>query len=320
MQDQAETKKKENIMREAFAEGLMEAMKRNRDVVYLEADLAGALGTGNVFERYPEQSFNVGIMEANMMGVAAGMSVNGKIPFIHSFGVFASRRIADQLYLSGCYNGANVKVMGSDPGVAAETNGGTHMPLEDMGVLRSFPGLTILDIADTNLMLSAVGKMAETYGMFYVRFPRKGVINYYEEGTKFEFGKGMILREGTDISIIACGLEVQEALKAAGELERKGVSVQVVDMFTVKPIDRDLVIECAEKTGAVVTAENHNRIGGLGSAVAEVLVESCPVPMQRIGSPDVFGEVGDRNFLMKKFEITAGDIVEAALKTVSRKV
>jgi len=279
MQDQAETKKKENIMREAFAEGLMEAMKRNRDVVYLEADLAGALGTGNVFKRYPEQSFNVGIMEANMMGVAAGMSVNGKIPFIHSFGAFASRRIADQLYLSGCYNGANVKVMGSDPGVAAETNGGTHMPLEDMGVLRSFPGLTILDIADTNLMLSAVGKMAETYGMFYVRFPRKGVINYYEEGTKFEFGKGMILREGTDISIIACGLEVQEALKAAGELERKGVSVQVVDMFTVKPIDRDLVIECAEKTGAVVTAENHNRIGGLGSAVAEVLVESCPVPM-----------------------------------------
>lgn len=306
-------------LRKVFAETLQSLMKENRNVVYLEADLGGAIGTGDVLKGNPAQAFDVGIMEANMVGVAAGMSLKGKIPFVHSFGTFASRRCADQTFISGCYNYANVKIVGSDPGISAEANGGTHMPLEDIGVYRSFPGMTILDIAEPSLLEAAMRQCARDYGMVYLRFPRKGKQVYYESGHSFTIGKGEVLLEGTDVSIIASGVEVPEALKAAALLAEEGISAEVIDMFTIKPVDAELICKSIQKTGCVVSAENHNIIGGLGSAVAEVIVEAQPVPMKRIGSRDCFGEVGSADFLREKFQMTAAHIAAAAKEVISRK-
>lgn len=306
-------------LRKVFAETLGMLMDENKNVVYLEADLAGAIGTTGLFKSHPEQSFDVGIMEANMVGLGAGMSVKGKIPFMHSFGTFTSRRCADQTFLSGCYNDANIKLVGSDPGITAETNGGTHMPFEDMGIYRSFPNMTILDVAEPHQLKEVMKEMANTYGVMYIRFPRKGIVCYYDETQTFEIGKGVVVKEGTDATIIACGVEVEAALNAAEELEKENINVRVVDMFTVKPLDEELVLKCAKETGAIVTAENHNKIGGLGSAVAEVLAENMAVPFKRIGVPDCFGEVGDKKFLAEKFGISAGDIAEAVRAVVNKK-
>lgn len=309
----------EKELRKVFAETLGMLMDENKDVVYLEADLAGAIGTTGLFKTHPDQSFDVGIMEANMVGLGAGMSVRGKIPFMHSFGTFASRRCADQTFLSGCYNNANIKIVGSDPGITAEANGGTHMPFEDMGVYRSFPNMTILDVAEPHLLKEIMKEMANTYGVMYIRFPRKGKVCYYDETQTFEIGKGVIVKEGTDATIIASGVEVEAALIAAEELEKENIHVRVVDMFTVKPLDEELVLKCAKETGAIVSAENHNKIGGLGSAVAEVLAENAAVPFKRIGVPDCFGEVGDKKFLAEKFGISAKDIAEAVKEVIKRK-
>lgn len=306
-------------LRKVFAETLEELMTENPDVVYLEADLAGAIGTSSLFQKYPNQAFDVGIMEANMVGVGAGMSVKGKIPFVHSFGTFASRRCADQTFLSGCYNHANLKIVGSDPGITAEANGGTHMPFEDVGIYRCFPQMTILDVAEPVLLRSVLRKVAETYGMVYLRFPRKQAQSYYEEDQEFQIGKGVIVREGSDAAIIASGIEVYEAILAAEELSKENIQVRVVDMFTIKPLDEKLVLDCAQETGAIIAAENHNRIGGLGSAVAEVLAENVPVPFERVGIPDCFGEVGNRDFLSHKFGISKEHIVEAVKKVLKKK-
>ena len=306
-------------LRKVFAETLEELMRGNRDIIYLEADLAGAIGTAGLFSSMPEQAFDVGIMEANMVGIGAGMSVKGKIPFMHSFGTFASRRCADQTFLSGCYNHANIKLVGSDPGITAETNGGTHMPLEDMGIYRSFPGITILDVAEPCLLRKMLRSMAEEYGVMYIRFPRKGKTCYYEETQTFSIGKGVVVRDGADVTVIASGIEVPEAIRVAEELAEEGIQVRVVDMFTVKPLDEELVLACARETGAVVTAENHNQIGGLGSAVAEVLAENGAVPFKRVGVPDCFGEVGSLSFLSEKFGISGEAIKEAVREVLKKK-
>lgn len=306
-------------LRKVFAETLGELMAAQRDVVYLEADLAGAIGTAGLFQEFPEQAFDLGIMEANMAGVAAGMSVKGKIPFIHSFGTFASRRCADQVFLSGCYNRANIKIIGSDPGISAESNGGTHMPFEDVGIYRSYPEMTILDVAEETLLKKLLKKMAEEYGPMYIRFPRKEKTVYYDEAQEFTIGKGVVVREGKDVTVIASGIEVKEALLAAEELAGEGIDVRVVDMFTIKPVDEELILACAEETGAIVTAENHNRIGGLGSAVAEALAENRYVPFKRVGVPDCFGEVGSRAFLADKFGISKEHIEKAVKGVLERK-
>ena len=306
-------------LRKVFSETLERLMDSDPNVVYLEADLGGAIGTAKLLKDRPGQATDIGIMEANMMGVAAGMSVKGKIPFVHSFGTFATRRCADQVFLSGCYNRANVKIIGSDPGVAAESNGGTHMPLEDIAVFRAFPEMKIFDIAEPSLLAFVLEQAAGDYGMTYIRFPRKSKRTYYPKGQKFEIGRGALLSEGSDVTLIASGIEVFEALTAAEKLAEQGVSAEVIDMFSIKPIDAELIVKSAQKTGAVVTAENHSIIGGLGSAVAEVLAEKLPVPMQRIGSRDHFGEVGDQRFLLEKFHMTAEDIVKAALSVIERK-
>lgn len=302
-----------------FATCLSDLMSTNKDVYYLDCDLAGALGTTSLMQENKKQAINCGIMEANMIGMAAGMSLKGKIPFTHTFGTFAARRVADQVFLSGCYNDANVKMIGSDPGISAQTNGGTHMPFEDIGVFRSFPNITILDINDEVLLKKLLPEIVATHGMMYIRMPRKGSECYYDSDNTFEIGKAQLLREGSDVSIIAAGVEVPTALRAAEELETRGINARVVDMFTIKPIDREMVIECASKTGAIVTAENHNINGGLGSAVAEVLAENKPCVMKRIGVDEMFGEVGTQEYLAQRFNMTSDDIVDACLDVIKRK-
>ena len=306
-------------LRKVFANTMNKMMTDDSEVVYLEADLAGAIGTMQLLEQFPNQAFDLGIMEANMVGVGAGMSLKGKIPFVHSFGTFTSRRCADQTFMAGCYNKANIKIVGSDPGISAEANGGTHMPFEDIGIYRSYPEMTILDVAEPYLLEQVLHQMKNNYGTMYIRFPRKDNETYYTGTEEIRIGKGNTLKEGTEATIIASGIEVKAALEAAEELEKENISVRVVDMFTIKPLDKELVLKCARETGAIVTAENHNKQGGLGSAVAEVLAEEARVPFRRIGVPDCFGEVGSRKYLAEKFGLTAKDIVERVKQVINEK-
>jgi transketolase len=277
------------------------------------------MGTKDFYKAFPDRAFNVGIEESNGCGVAAGMSATGLIPFFHSFAVFTSRRIYDQIFVSCAYAGLNVKLIGGDAGVSATYNGGTHMSFEDFGILRCIPDVTLIEASDAVMMKNIIPQVAKHYGVDYIRMPRKQVPRIYEEGSEFTIGKAVIVREGTDVSIIASGMTVYESIKAAEALAAEGISARVIDMFTIKPIDKDCIIECAKKTGAIVTVENHNIINGLGSAVSEVLVENAPVPMERAGVKDEFGEVGNQSYLMERFGLTAKTICEKAKLAISRK-
>jgi len=241
------------------------------------------------------------------------------VPFLHTFAVFATRRIYDQIFQSCAYAGQNVKIIGCDSGVSAAFNGGTHMAFEDVGIMRVMPHVTIVEPSDPTMMRSVVRQLAETDGVFYLRMPRKTVYDLYEPGSEFTVGKAEVIRQGSDVTIIAVGLEVRQALEAAETLAGDGISARVVDMFTVKPIDAECIKKCAAETGAIVTCENDNIIGGLGSAVAEVLVESDPVPMERIGVQDEFGEVGPQSYLEERFGLTAPFIVEKVMRVLKRK-
>ncbi|TDT56497.1 transketolase family protein [Fonticella tunisiensis] len=306
-------------MRNAYCETLMELAEKDERIVVLDADLMSSMGMKPFLKAYPERTFNVGIQEANMIGVAAGLSATGKIPFAHSFGPFATRRCFDQIFLSCGYSRLNVRITGSDPGVTASYNGGTHMPFEDMGIMRNIPDITILEPVDSVMLRDLIKQTANLYGVFYTRLLRKNAVKIYEEGSTFEIGKGVQLRDGKDVTIIATGIMVDEALKAAEALEVDGISARVLNMFTLKPIDKETIIKSAEETGAIVTAENHNVINGLGSAVAEVLVENRPVPMERVGVFDRFGEVGPESYLRERFNLTASDIMEKVKKVIARK-
>ncbi|MHB1392408.1 MAG: transketolase family protein [Clostridia bacterium] len=306
-------------MRKAHCEALMEAAAHNDKIVYINCDLSSSMGMTDFAKSFPERSLNIGIMEANGVGIAAGLSDTGMIPFFHSFAIFATRRAYDQIFLSCAYAGLNVKIVGGDPGITATYNGGTHMAFDDVGMLRGIPGVNILEPTDSVMLKSLIPQMIDRYGVDYLRFPRKQNIQIYEEGSVFTVGKAVVLREGTDVSLIASGIMVSEALQAAILLEAEGISARVVDMFTIKPIDRDCIMECVEKTGVIVTAENHSIYNGLGSAVAEVLVESQACPMERVGVQDQFGEVGEQNYLMERFGLTAEAICEKAKKVLRRK-
>jgi len=306
-------------MREAYCAALIAAAEADPRVFALDCDLVSSVGTGAYVKRFPDRHLNCGIQEANACGVAAGMSSRGFVPFLHSFGVFASRRIMDQIYISCAYAGLNVKVVGADPGVTAAVNGGTHMALEDAGALRVIPKMTIVEPSDSVMMEDLVKRLAKHEGVDYLRMARKKGIRLYEEGSEFPLGKAAWLREGTDVAIIASGVMVYEALRAADMLAEEGISATVIDMYTIKPLDIESVVRAAETTGAVVAAENHNVIGALGSAVAEALSENCPVPLERVGVMDRFGEVGPQEYLMDIFHLTAGDIVEKAKRAIERK-
>ncbi|WP_349764143.1 transketolase C-terminal domain-containing protein [Fusobacterium sp. SYSU M8D902] len=296
-------------MRKAYSSTLDEMINEDKRVFVLEADLSEAISTNSIAKTNKKNYINCGIMEANMIGVASGLSLVGDIPFVHTFSPFATRRDFDQIFLSGAYAKTNIKILGSDPGIYTQHNGGTHTSFEDIALMRTIPTATVLSISDTTMMKNILRQIKDIYGIHYLSAIRKGSYKVYNEDEKFEIGKGKVLREGKDITIIACGIMVVEALKAADILEKEGIDVTVIDMFTIKPIDKELVKKYSKLTKGIVTAENHNIIGGLGSAVAEVIVENTLVPMRRVGVEDRFGQVGTLDYLQKEYKLTAEEIV-----------
>lgn len=316
----AEKNLKEYIeMRSMYCQTLMDLAERDNRIVTLDADLMSSMKTVSFMKKYPERTFNCGVQEANMIGVAAGLSATGKIPFAHTFAPFATRRVFDQVFISGAYAKLNVRIIGSDPGITSAYNGGTHMPFEDMGLMRNIPTMTVIEPSDSTMLREVIKRTAQEYGMFYIRVLRSNAIKIYDERSEFAPNKAVKLREGDDATIFASGIMVAEALKAHDLLKEKGIKARVYDLYTLKPIDQETIISAATETGAIVTAENHNIINGMGSAVAEVLVENYPVPMERIGVQDLFGEVGPVDYLRERFELTANDIVKKVEKVLKRK-
>jgi len=298
------------VYKTVFGETMEAIANADPNVVYLDADLMASIGTRDFWKRNPRQAINVGIAEANMIGIAAGLSAAGKKPYCHTFGPFASRRVYDQAFLSVAYGGNSVRIFGSDPGVTAAFNGGTHMPFEDIALYRAVPNATVLEISDGAMLKSLMWQLKDHEGLSYTRLTRKSYPTIYSYDHKFTIGKGEVVRTGKDATIIACGLMVGEALQSAETLANEGMDVQVIDMFTVKPLDVDLVLQSA-KTGVVITAENHNIVGGLGEAVATTLLEAGVTPkFKRIGVIDKFGQVGPQDFLQKEYGLTADHIAQ----------
>ena len=308
--------------RDALAFTLKDLMAQDPSICYVDCDLMNCINTKQLLQTYPDRAFEAGIAEANGAGVSAGMAAAGKTVFFHSFGTFASRRCYDQIYMSAAYAGLTVHVLGSDPGVTAAFNGGTHMPLEDGAMYCSIPEAVVLDAADFVQLKSIVGQLPGVKkGVTYTRFPRKDVIQVYGDGSVFEIGKGVTLREsGQDqAAVIASGILVDEALKAQELLAAEGISVRVIDMFTWKPLDEELVLKAAAETGAIVTAENHNVTCGLGSAVANCLARNRPTIQEFVGVQDRFGQVGPQSFLMDEYGLRAANIAEAVKRAIVRK-
>jgi transketolase len=296
--------------RVVFSDTLIDMMNTDEKVVMLEADLGGASGSLKIGKAHPERYFECGVMEANMIGVAAGMSMRGFTPFVHTFAPFASRRVADQVFLEGAYAGNTLNIYASDPGVCAATNGGTHTTFEDISVMRAIPGVMVFDPADGVQLEWLLRTLANMRGVHYIRTTRKDILPIYEPGSTFEIGKGNILRRGGDVLIISMGQVLEDALATAAQLESDDISVEVIDMFTVKPLDRELILSESKGKRFVVTCENHSVYGGLGSSVAEVLSElPSHAPLFRIGVEDRFGQVGSLSYLKKDYGIDAASIV-----------
>lgn len=305
--------------KDVLGKTIPELLERNPDAIYLDADLMHCIGTAKYAQSHPDRAIQCGIAEANMIGVAAGLASAGFKPIAHTFGTFASRRCYDQAFLSGGYAKNDLTIIGSDPGVCAAFNGGTHMPFEDMALYRALPGATVIDVADSAMLENVLPQCLDRPGVKYIRTGRKNSLRIYSEGSEFSIGRAIPLAEGTDVTIVACGIMVGEALLAARTLAQEGISAAVLDMFTVKPLDRETLVKYATATGAVVTAENHNRVGGLYSAVAEALVGECLVPVEYVAVEDTFGEVGPQDYLQKRFGLTAEQICQKARAACARK-
>ncbi len=306
-------------MRAVYCQTLQELARENDRICILDADLVGSSGVKPFFQEFPDRAVDCGIQENNMIGVAAGLSAAGMIPFAHSFGPFASRRCVDQIFISCAYAKANVRIVGSDPGVTAAYNGGTHMPFEDMGTLMSIPKITLVEPTDSVQLRWLLQTLEKEYGVYYIRLLRKNAVGVFEAGSQFQLGRFARLREGADAAVVCSGIMVGEALKAAALLEGEGVQIAVLNAFTWKPMDDETLAEYARSCGCVVTAENHNILGGLGSAVANSLSRSCPVPVEMVGVEDEFGEVGTEDFLRRRFDLTAEHIVRAVRAAMARK-
>jgi transketolase len=307
-------------MRVVYAETLIELAEADDRIVLLEADLMKASGTTIFKNKFPDRTFNVGVAEANMVGIAAGLSAGGKIPFANSFGCFAARRTYDQFFISANYARQNVKLVGTDPGIASAYNGGTHMPFEDAGIMRNIPKLVVFEPCDPVSLRKLVIQSAKHKGCTYMRLFRKPARNLYPENEEFELGKGKVLEDGKDITLIATGvIMVNEALIARELLVKEGISAAVIDMHTIKPIDTELILYYSKKTGAIITCENHQVNNGLGSAVAETLSENYPILMKRIGINDEFGEVGTQEYLLERYQLTAENIVKSAKELLGKK-
>ncbi|MDG6902525.1 MAG: transketolase family protein [Nitrososphaerota archaeon] len=303
---------KMSAMRDAYGEALLELGGTNRDVVVIGADTTGSLKSGVFATKFPERFFNVGIAEQNLVSIAAGMALAGKVAFAGTYAIFVPGKSVDQIRNNIAYPNLNVKLVCSHGGISVGPDGASHQQVEDIAIMRSIPRMKVIVPSDAVSTRSAVKAIASIPGPFYVRLTRSSTPVVYESGFEYEFGKASVLRDGSDVALIACGIMVPEALKAADSLKAKGVSASVVDLHTIKPIDADAVVKVAQRCGRVVTAEEHNILGGMGSAVAEVLGESRPTPMKRVGVMDTFGESGEAGELLKKYGLTAESIEQAA--------
>ncbi len=305
--------------RSGFGAGLTELGKTNSDVVALCADLTGSLKMDEFKANHPERFFQVGIAEANMMGLAAGMTIGGKIPFTGTFANFSTGRVYDQIRQSIAYSHKNVKICASHAGVTLGEDGATHQILEDLGLMKMLPGMTVINTCDYNQTKAATLAIAAHEGPVYLRFGRPKVANFTPEDQTFEIGKAVQLQEGNDVTIVATGHLVWEALQAAETLQEQGISADVVNIHTIKPLDREAILSSVAKTGCVVTAEEHNYLGGLGESVSRVLAENHPAPQEFVATQDTFGESGTPDQLMEKYGLNADAIVKASLKVLSRK-
>jgi transketolase len=306
-------------MRQVYSNGLLKLGEKNDRIVVMDADLMRSNGATVFRDKFPERTFDIGVAEQNMISIAGGLSAYGFIPFASTFAIFASRRVMDQVMISVAYAKQNVKIVGTDPGISAELNGGTHMPFEDVGMMRTIPEMTIFEPVDATQLEQAMPQIAEHKGPLYMRLFRKTADKIFDENYRFQLGKADTIAEGNDAVIFATGLLVKNSVDAADMLKNEGISVKVVNIHTIKPLDSEAVLKAAKETGAVVTVENHNIINGLGSAVAEVLAENCAVPMKRIGVKDSFGEVGPLDYLMERFELTTEDIIKAVKCVIKKK-
>ncbi len=305
--------------RSGFGAGLLEAGRRDKRVVALTADLKGSLKMDAFAAEFPERFIQCGIAEANMVGVAAGLAITGKVPFIGSFAEFVTGRVYDQIRQEVCYGCTNVKIASSHAGITLGEDGATHQTMEDIALMRALPGMVVLNPCDFNQTVQATIAAAQYNGPVYLRFGRPSVPNFTPEDEPFVIGKAIVLNEGKDVTLIATGHTVWEALLAAEALEADGISAEVINMATIKPLDEEAIVKSAKKTGAVVVAENANRHGGLYAAVLEALAEECPVPAACVAVEDEFGEVGTQGYLQQRFGLTAAHIEEQVKAVIARK-
>ena len=309
----------EKETRAGFGDGMTELGRTNPNVVALTADLAGSLKLNTFIKENPERFVQCGIAEANMIGVAAGLTIGGKIPFATTFANFATSRVYDQIRQSVAYSGKNVKICASHAGLTLGEDGATHQVLEDIGMMRMLPGMTVIVPCDYNQTKAATIAIASFEGPVYLRFGRPKWANFTAEDQNFEIGKAQVLAEGTDVSIIACGHMVWLAVEAAKQLAAKGISVELINMHTIKPLDEAAIIKSLSKTGCVVTAEEHQANGGLGDCVANVAARNCPVPQEYVAVMDTFGESGKPTDLLAKYGLSTNNIIAAAEKAIARK-
>lgn len=297
---------------------LQSLMEQNEKICILDADLSKPCGTVPLHKNFPNRCFNVGIAEANMVGIAAGLSAYGYKPIVFSFAPFATRRALDQIAVSVAYAKQNVIIVGADPGICAEVNGGTHMSFEDMAILRSIPNMVIYDVVDDVQLVQAIEQLLDYNGPVYIRIPRKLSVTIFDENYKYNLFKSDVVKKGNDITIIATGIMVNESLKAIEMLEKEGISVELVSANTVKPLDEETILESVKKTKHVVTCENHNIIGGLYSAVSELLCKEFPLKINGVGVQDRFGQVGKYNDLLQDYKLTPSDIYNAVKNNLNK--
>ncbi len=305
--------------RSGFGAGLTELGQKNEKVVALCADLIGSLKMDDFKKNHPERFFQIGIAEANMIGIAAGLTIGGKIPFTGTFANFSTGRVYDQIRQSVAYSDKNVKICASHAGLTLGEDGATHQILEDIGLMKMLPGMTVINTCDYNQTKAATLAIADHHGPVYLRFGRPSVANFTPENGEFIIGKALMLNEGTDVTIIATGHLVWEALLAAEKLEEKGISAEVINIHTIKPLDEEAILKSVAKTGCVVTAEEHNILGGLGESVARTLSLNNPVPQEYVAVQDSFGESGTPAQLMEKYQLNAEAIIAKAEKAIQRK-
>ena len=305
--------------RSGFGEGLTELGRSNNDIVALCADLTGSLKMNVFAEENPDRFFQVGIAEANMIGIAAGLATGGKIPFTGTFANFSTGRVYDQIRQSVAYSNKNVKICASHAGITLGEDGATHQILEDIGLMKMLPGMTVINTCDFNQTKLATLEIAKFDGPVYLRFGRPKVPNFTNIKNGFEIGKGLLLKEGTDVTIVATGHLVWEALEAAVELNENGISSEIINIHTIKPLDEDLILNSVSKTGCLVSAEEHNIFGGLGESISRTLTLNHPAPQEFVGTNDTFGESGTPSELMKKYGLDKNSIVKASLKAIERK-